>query len=361
MAEILDEDEYQRLQRLILELFAPVTGPTRRDAKSVRFGLGEVDIPGMLFSHWAAIRGLVWAFQEVAPTAWSEIKTLVQDAQNGMYAQRVGREEPDRGVIPEEPARWDQLFLAHAAVRLKEAGLPPEVLGLRAEDEEIRASAPERQPLVVPNLPALQEWRAKWNLADDRSLFTWAVVAAAINETNLFGSLSATNIAWVTFASLLTTWLPTTSEIPGSAPWLAESLQAALRPPSPQAFRFEFAMFNPFFETAAPFKVAARKAFNRELDAHIKACRTALSTQDQEFTPVPVKRVPDIHFRWYIRFQVLGQSLGEITKKDPDKASRGDVSKAIRDVTQLAGVPLREPKRPGRRKKDPSSDPELSN
>ena len=138
MAQSIDEDDQQRLRDWILELFSPVTGPTRRGAESVRFGLGEFDLPGMLFSHWAVIRGLVWAFQEVAPTAWSEIKALVQEALDGMCTQWVSREEPDRWVIPEEPDRRDQLFLAYAAHPLQKADLSLEILGLRAEDEEIR-------------------------------------------------------------------------------------------------------------------------------------------------------------------------------------------------------------------------------
>ena len=197
--EIIDEDDQQRLRDWILELFSPVTGPTRRGAEEVRFGLGEFDLPGMPFSHWAVIRGLVWAFLEVAPTAWGELKALVQEALDGMCTQWVSREEPDRWVIPEEPDRRDQLFLAYAALRSKKAGLSLEILGLRAEDEEIRASAPERQPLVVPNLPALQAWRARWNLADDRSLFTMALVVEAIDETDLARQLPDDVMALIEF------------------------------------------------------------------------------------------------------------------------------------------------------------------
>jgi len=208
----------------------------------------------------------------------------------------------------------------------------------------------------MPNLLELQAWRMKWNLADDRSGFTQALVSAAINETRLFGPLSATNIAWVTFTSLLTTWLPYAGEIPGFKPSPAESLQAALRPPPPQAFRFEFSRFNPFFETAATFKDAAKKEFQREIDAHITACRAALSTQD--LTPVPVKRVPDIHFRWYIRFQVLGQLISQVATAECVEA--GTVSLALDHVAELAGVPLRGSERGRPRKKQPPSTSGIS-
>jgi hypothetical protein len=204
MAQILDDDDQQRLRDWILELFFPVRGPTRhgedrRGAEEVRFGLGEFDLPGMLFSHLAVIRGLVWAFLKVAPKPWSELTALVQEALDGMCTQWVSREEPDRWVIPEEPDRRDQLLLAYAAIRSQKAYLSLELLGLRAEDEEIRAAAPERQLLIVPNLPALQEWRARWNLADDRSLFTQALVVEAIDEADLARQVSDDVMALIIF------------------------------------------------------------------------------------------------------------------------------------------------------------------
>ena len=100
MAESIDEQ--QRLQRGIVELFSPVTEPTRRGKESVRFVLGEFDLPGMFFSHWAVIRGLVWALRGVAPAAWSEIKDLAQEAVDSMDPDWTKRVKPDPRVI-EEP------------------------------------------------------------------------------------------------------------------------------------------------------------------------------------------------------------------------------------------------------------------
>jgi hypothetical protein len=336
VADIINEHE--RLQRWIVELFSPVTAPTRLGAKSVRFGPGELDFPGMFFSHWAIIRGLVWAFQDVAPTAWSELKALAQDAVDEMVAQWAPSEEPDR---------LDQLFLAHVDVLSKDAGLSGEIPGLQSVPEEIVAWAQQRELLTVPNVPALQEWRARWNLAGDHSLFTAALVAAALNEIDLGRHFSPEDFAKVTFAALFKSGLPNASEFPGSAPQVARSLQTALSPPYPQTFRFEFSRFNPFFETADTFEKSAREAFKREFDAHIADCRAALSAQ--EVAPVPVKRVPDIHFRWYVRYQVLEQSHTEIA--DAEYAKAKAVSRALKGIVDLAGVPRRGPGRPGPKKK----------
>jgi hypothetical protein len=345
MAQILDEDDQQRLRDWILELFAPVRGPTRRGAEEVRFGLGEFDMPGMLFSLWAVMRGLVWAFLKVAPTAWDELKALVQEALDGMCTQWVSREERDL------------LFLEHAALRSKKAALSLELRGLQAEDEEIRASAPVRQPLVVPNLPAFQAWRARWNLADDRSFFTQALIVEAIDDTDLARQVPddvMTLIQFTLFFDLGLVLKP--DEISVFEPPPAESPEATLLPEYPPALRFEFPRFNPFFKTEVTFKKAAREAFKHQLDAHIDACYAAL--RGQGIALVPVKRVPDHHFRWYIRFQVLGQEKSEVARAEC--ASVGAVSLALDDVAELAGVPLRESKRGRPRKKRPPSTSGIS-
>jgi hypothetical protein len=354
MAESIDEQ--QRLQYGIIELFSPVTGPTRPSKESVRFGLGELEKPGTVFSHWPVVRGLVTAFQEVAPTAWSEIKAWAQGAEDEMYSQRIKREEPEPRVVPEEPDWWDQLLLAHAAIRCQKAGVPLEMPGLRPEAEEIAASAYPGEPLTIPNPTALQAWRAKWKLANDRSLFTVAVVLEAVNATDRFRQVSATNIAWVTFASLLDSGLVNASTVPGWEPPFAGSPETAPLTPSPQTFRFEIPAFSPRFDTEVPFRAAAREAFERELDAHIAGRRADLTGRG--FAPVPVKRVPDDHFRWYIRYQVLEQSYNEIAHAEC--VTPGAVYQAVRGVVDLAGVPRRKPKPAGRPKKKPPSGSKLS-
>lgn len=361
MALILDADEQQRLQYWILEQFSPAAGPTRPDgAPEVRFLLGEFDLPGLPLSRWAVVRGLVWALREVAPDAWREIKALAQEAVDALLTQVVSPDAPSSRGIAEELDRQDLLFQAHAARLLTDAGLPLEMLGLRAEDEEIRASAREHQRLVVPNLIEFRAWQDRWHLAGDSSLFTVAILAAAASEADQFRLLSASNSALVTFASLFASVLPNANVVPVFEPSLAGSMEAMLAPPYPQAVHFEMPKFNPFVDTAATFKAAAKaaacEALERELDAHVKACLASLGTN--EVTPVPVMRVPDAHFRWYIRFQILGQSLGQIA--EAECATKGAVSLAVTDVANLAGVPKRGPNPSGRKKKTTPSASESS-
>jgi hypothetical protein len=304
-----------------------------------------------VLSHWEVLRGLVRALQEVAPDAWREIRALVQEALDG---------NPARWITPDEWDRKDQQFRAEVTNICNAAGLSLEMPGLRAEAGEILASTPPREPLVMPNAPALHAWRAKWHLADDRSLFMAAVLVEAANATDLFRQhISPEHMAWGTCAAVLGSGLPQASAIPGYKPASTESPEAAVPSPDSEASHFDYSKPNLRFEEASNYRTANLAAFKRQLDAEIAADRAALIAEG--VAKVRAKRMPDKHFRWYIRYQVLRQSLGEITKMDPDEVTRDDVSKAVQKVAKRAGMPLRKPKRPGARKKDPASGSELSN
>lgn len=106
--------------------------------------------------------------------------------------------------------------------------------------------------------------------------------------------------------------------------------------------RFELRTWDFTDSTRETFEAQARAAFEQALhdycdDAERKA-------RDLNFERVPEKRNPE-HFRWLARYQVKGESAGDIWRSlNGDSRSRRAVEKAIRDTASDIGLTLLQPK-----------------
>jgi hypothetical protein len=335
----------------LLERFSPVIGLSRTGEKSVRFGLGAYDFPGSPFARWAVLRGLVFALQTEAESAWNEAVSLAEELIEWNRAHQDPLDEPGRTRDPALLKRADDL--------LQDPIPSAKAQGLKLHAKALLSVGEVEDSLAEWYGQALNHWRVRWNLADDCSAFTLAVFMAAVNATDAGQQLPAYFHAARDFLFLMQSdWGidPVAFAAPGPPPGAHATREVEALSRYLETLNFEFPGFTPLFEDEATYRTAAREEFERELNWHIAAHNAVLDAGGAPRTPI--KRVPDHHFRWYIRYQVLGQTLEEIAKACC--ATRGAISLALKDVHELAGVPLREPKRGRPRKGKIKSTLELS-
>jgi hypothetical protein len=322
----------------VLDLFAPVPAVPLASTGSFRFGIGEFDLPGFSLARWSALRELVRALRLEAPEAYTDAIAKARPFAATMMADADSKDVriPDPRII-----QMCQRMLESTDPVTREVGLRTFLAEWFKGADDFGANLDE----TILNAQA--EWAARWNLDDESAVaFVTLVFLDATDEAffELTGRRFAdTVIAAMRHAALLRLGLLKVVNA-AAAQWDTER---KLEPSLSATLSFEFPAFNPFSQSKQDYKAHARRAFEHALAAHTDA--QLLRIEPVGARKTPLKRLPEQHFRWYIQYQVLGQSLGAIA--EASWAERGAVSAAVHSVAQLASVPVREGLPGGRPKK----------
>jgi hypothetical protein len=140
------------------------------------------------------------------------------------------------------------------------------------------------------------------------------------------------------------------SSMGGGYRWRAPSITRgagydAYRLENMPEFSFSAPAWNPLVQSRAEAEQRLNEAFERERDRYFAERETALSTSAR-FTPEPAPRELSEHLNWLVRYQVLGESQGTISRRH-NRSPRA-VATGIRAAAKYVGVTIRSPSKGGR-------------
>jgi hypothetical protein len=184
-------------------------------------------------------------------------------------------------------------------------------------------------------------WAKNWNLSGDQAyLFRWMVYFEAAYQAFLIHSQTDRNHQLDVRETVerLSVW---------GSHFTDQELAAFGSRAKPFPWHFFYPAWDPERRRWSDYQSSARAAFERILATHKE--RQARSHRTSDVEQAPVKRRVEAHFSWYIRYQVLRQSLGRIA--EADFATENAVWAAVHSVAKQTDMPLRAGARGGRPKK----------